>query len=1394
MEQADLPADEDTPPLRRKRRWAKRLGWILAALVAPVLLAALLINTPIGKRLVADEIAKVAPASGLRFAVGRIDGDIYGKALLHDVVVSDPKGPFLTVPEVELDWNPLAWFQRGLEINTLVARRGKMTRLPELLPGDPDAPILPDFDIRVGRLGIENLTLAPGAVTADAQRVDLEAQANIKRGRLYLSADGRLGKADVVKLLIDVRPDGDRFDMALDYHAPQGGVLASIIGAKAGYHAWIRGEGSWSNWLGHAVVRRGDDRFAAFRLTNHAGQYGLLGQVFPDAVTTGMARRALGSATSLSILGGLENSTFSGDVTLRGAGIHADGTGAIDFADNAFDDFVLNLAVKDPQLLGTGLVLDGASIRADLDGKFREFSITHQMAASSVKAGDLVLQDVAQSGTARLVDGRLSLPIALKSGKVSSGIAAIDPHLGQGNLRGTLTWQNGQISGDDLRLDFADLSTRFALRGDSSTGIFGLAGPVRARGLRVEALGLLDADAQVKLKIGGRDPWSLSAGVGGELRQIANTTARTLAGDAVRFNGDLSMGGASGLSFRKVNLESDLLTLALDGRVVGARTLVTGQGRHAKYGPFDVDATLSADGPEVALLLENPLPAAGLSDVRLGLSPRDDGFQIEASGGSILGPFTGSLHLLLPANDNAVISIQQLRIWRTEVSGRIAAEDAGLRGVLKLDGGGLDGHVSLVPNTRGQTFDLVLAANNAEFGGATPLSIARADIKASGLLDGDASQIDVSATGQGWRMGPIFAGRLAARAEIKNGVGDVALSMTGRHGSRFDLKLDSHIAPGRIATIARGNFAGRSIAMPRRAVLTQLDDGGWQLLPAQVSYGDGITIASGQFGGRDTSLELKLARMPLSLVDVFAGDLGLGGTASGAVEYSAAAGSQPSGTAKLKINRLSRSGQVLSSSPVDLSLVAQLAADSFSARAVAEEDGARLGRIQARITNLPADGTLYERLQRGNLFGQLRYDGPLEALYRLAAIEGFDLTGPIAIAADASGTLAQPQVRGSLTSDNLRVLSAISGTDIRGVRARGRFDGSRLQIASFAGTTRDDGTVTGSGMIDLANIGQGRGPQMDIKASAKRARLINTGGFRATVTGPLRIVSDGRGGTIAGRVRIDRASWQLGRAEEVMELPDIPTTEINRAVDAAPARVASAPWRYLIDAKSAARIDVDGMGLDSEWGADLIIRGTTSDPRIGGEATVVRGFYEFAGTRFALTRGRIAFDENVPIDPRLDIQAETNRDNLAVTVNVRGSAQAAEITFSSIPSLPEEEILSRLLFGDSITTLSATDALQLGTAVASLRGGSGMDPINKLRGAIGLDRLRIVAADPALGRETGVALGKNLGKRVYIELVTDGRGYSATQVEYRITSWLALLGSVSTIGRNNVLVQVSRDY
>ncbi|MFZ1742362.1 MAG: translocation/assembly module TamB domain-containing protein, partial [Pontixanthobacter sp.] len=711
----------------------------------------------------------------------------------------------------------------------------------------------------------------------------------------------------------------------------------------------------------------------------------------------------------------------------------------------------------------------------------------------------------------------------------------------------------------------------------------------------------------------------------------------------------------------------------------------------------------------------------------------------------------------------------------------------------------LDGRIGLATRAGGQGIFFDINANSARFGGATPLTIARAELEGKAYLKDGNDTIDANITAEGLSYGSLFIGRLAAAANLQNGQGIATASIAGRRGSRFAMQLNADVTPERgskpasYAIAARGEFAGSKIRLPRRAILSKTADGQWQLARTQIYYGEGSALVAGQFGGGQTALNLALDKMPLSIIDLAYADIGLGGKISGELDFRKVGAAMPTGSARVKIDNLTRSGLVLTSRPIDLTLVSKLTANSLDTRAIIDEGGERRGRLQARVSGLAQTGNIVDRVRKGNLRAELRYGGPAAALWRLSGVEAFDITGPISIATNITGSFADPTVRGSLASDDLRLRSALSGTDIRNVSALGTFDGSRLQLKRFSGKTDNGGTVSGSGFVDFQDLGS-KGPSLDIRVAAKNARLLNANGLDATITGPLRIISSGVGGTIAGRVAVDRASWKLGSAATAATLPQIKTREINLPADIAPIRASFKPWNYLIDATARSRIDVDGMGLDSEWGADIILRGTTQDPRIGGEARVVRGYYSFAGTRFELTRGRIAFDASVPIDPRLDIVAETKRDGIDVSVKVQGNALKPEITFSSTPLLPEEEILARLLFGGSITELSATDALQLGTALASLRGGSGLDPINKLRTAIGLDRLRIVAADPALGQGTGVAVGKNIGRRFYVEIITDGRGYSATEAEFRITSWLSLLASVSTIGRESAVLEVSRDY
>ena len=939
-------------------------------------------------------------------------------------------------------------------------------------------------------------------------------------------------------------------------------------------------------------------------------------------------------------------------------------------------------------------------------------------------------------------------------------------------------------------MTFPDASAQLAIRGDIGANRWEVRGPAAVNGLMFEQVGRVNAGGTIDFVYDGA--WRLTADLRGQVPRVTNDTLANLAGPLIDFSGGVSLAQNAPIDFRQVRLDSRKLNLVIDGQVAPGTTRVAGRGRQADYGPFTVEASLTDRGPEAVLVFARPLPAAGLRDVRVAVSPIDEGFRIETEGDSMLGRFDGTLGLFSPAGGPTRVSVETLSVSDTELTGDITLVEGGASGELALTGGGLDGTISLAPRDGGQGFDVDIAARNATFSGATGLQIAIADIDASGLIAEGNTTIRGEADAQGIRYGSLFIGRMTADAELVNGSGEVNAAIAGRRGRGFALQLSADVAPERIAVAARGNLAGRELTMPRRAVLTDTGNG-WSLQRSQISYGDGYLIAEGQLGD-STSLDLDMREIPLSLADIALGDAGLGGTLSGSITYSNVGGSPPSGEAHVKVDGFTRSGLILASRPVDLSLVARLDADRLQARAIMADNGTQGGRIQALISDLPASGSLVERLQAGDLFAQLRYRGPAQSLWRLAAIDLLDFSGPVAIAADVRGSLADPRVRGSLSSEDLRIQSSISGTDIRNATVSGDFAGSRLRINSFRGTAPNGGTLSGSGVVDLANLGAGRGPEIDLRAAAQNAQLVNARGLNATVTGPLRIVSNGSGGTIAGRLLVQRASWRLGNGAETTEIPDIPTREVNFPRDRYVPTASGAPWRFLIDARAPSRVDVDGLGLDSEWSADVRVRGTTEEMRIGGEANLIRGDYTFAGARFEVTRGRIEFDQSRAIDPRLDIEAETDSNGISVTVNIAGNAMEPEITFSSTPALPDEEILARLLFGGSITSLSATDALQLGAAVASLRGGGGLDPINQLRSAIGLDRLRIVSADPVLDRGTAIALGKNIGRRFYVELITDGQGYSATDAEFRITSWLSLLATVSTVGRNGVSIEASRDY
>jgi translocation and assembly module TamB len=196
-----------------------------------------------------------------------------------------------------------------------------------------------------------------------------------------------------------------------------------------------------------------------------------------------------------------------------------------------------------------------------------------------------------------------------------------------------------------------------------------------------------------------------------------------------------------------------------------------------------------------------------------------------------------------------------------------------------------------------------------------------------------------------------------------------------------------------------------------------------------------------------------------------------------------------------------------------------------------------------------------------------------------------------------------------------------------------------------------------------------------------------------------------------------------------------------------------------------------------------------------GEAEVLRGTISFSGQRFELTTGRVQFTGSRPINPRLTVVATANVKDVDVNINIAGSALNPQITFSSNPQLPQDEILARVLFGGSVTELSALQVVQLGASLNSLRGGGGgLNPLGKLRGASGLSRLRILGGDEAQGRGTAIAAGFYLGNDIYLEVITDARGFTATQIEIALSRALSILTQAGSQGSSSLNVRYRKNY
>ncbi|GEM_PF-1223840 len=411
------------------------------------------------------------------------------------------------------------------------------------------------------------------------------------------------------------------------------------------------------------------------------------------------------------------------------------------------------------------------------------------------------------------------------------------------------------------------------------------------------------------------------------------------------------------------------------------------------------------------------------------------------------------------------------------------------------------------------------------------------------------------------------------------------------------------------------------------------------------------------------------------------------------------------------------------------------------------------------------------------LTGDLRADMDGAVLAHTVLPPDMRFEGLVKASADVAGTLGAPRIQGHATIkdgifDYLPYEIVLSGLDLDA-----DFDQSGLRLKTLTAQDTDNGRLSASG-----SVGWSDGLEPDLALQIKdfmlfRGDEMNGGIDEADLT--LKSASGGDGYRLAGAVTLGAFNIQIPERFR-STIPELNIVEADQDKNQAPDFAKLLGLDISVNAPD--RIFVRGWGLDAEFGGAIKVTGTAADPLIEGDFKAVRGRYEELGKRFNLERAQLRFLGPTPPSPFLDIEASTAIDGGSASITIGGELAKPQVSLSSVPAMPQDEVMARILFGTSMGQITPFQAIQLKNTFDRFtgKGGGGFDPLGKIRSATGLDDVRV--GMDSEGQST-VGVGKYLTDKVYLEFEQgQAAGSGNAKIEVELTPSIS---AESKIGQNS---------
>lgn len=169
---------------------------------------------------------------------------------------------------------------------------------------------------------------------------------------------------------------------------------------------------------------------------------------------------------------------------------------------------------------------------------------------------------------------------------------------------------------------------------------------------------------------------------------------------------------------------------------------------------------------------------------------------------------------------------------------------------------------------------------------------------------------------------------------------------------------------------------------------------------------------------------------------------------------------------------------------------------------------------------------------------------------------------------------------------------------------------------------------------------------------------------------------------------------------------------------------------------------------------DIHIQGNLRQPLFTGRAVVESGVINYQGKSFEVTRGLIDFINPYEIEPRIELEGNTQIREWKIFLSITGVPENLKIILQSEPTLQDGDILSLLVFGKTVPEFVEGEEGQTSSPAGILAGLLANQIQKNVKEETGLDSVEMEyqksPTDPNLS-QVKVAVGKELSRQIMVK-------------------------------------------